>query len=542
MAKGPAKRRRRTSTSAFGVAGRISHDASAYYARAMSRPVGMSTESGGEQPIPADVLDSIFCHSSEDMHELPDRSVHLMVTSPPYNVGKEYDEDLTLDEYRGLLRRVLEETHRVLVPGGRACVNVANLGRKPYIPLHAYVIEDAASAGFQMRGEIIWDKDDSASPSTAWGSWMSASNPTLRDTHEYILVFQKPPFRRPKRDGQESTIKRDDFLEWTKSVWTFGPERAARVDHPAPFPVELPERLINLLTYKGEVVLDPFIGSGTTAVAALCTHRHFVGYDIDIQYHAAALRRIAQERHWHISRPAQLQFTGGGSRGILPTRRRELLEIIVERECAAHLANGIDDATLSEYFDACFDRTVDALQLYPTWACMGCLDKGLQTVRRGVKPELCPVCGSGAVYEVGTFQGRSTRVGRVFPLAVRRAVRELAGVDLSPVPRGTRTHDFEYGRLAIAARGSMRRIRLPDGSVQTLHGPGMTRSDTHKKAAANAQTLKRSHPAKSLIVVTNATRHGPISRANNDIADIAAILDMTKRAGIEELHRLLRNA
>ena len=296
MPNRPAKRNRRTRTSAFGVAGRISHDASAYYARAMQPGIHdpSSAELDDEQAVPPNVLDRIFCHSSEKMHELPDRSVHLMVTSPPYNVGKEYDDDLTLDDYRALLKRVLAETHRVLVPGGRACVNVANLGRKPYIPLHAYVIKDAASVGFQMRGEIIWNKGPGAGASTAWGSWMSASNPTLRDTHEYILVFQKPPFRRPKREGQESTIKRDDFLEWTKSVWTFGPESAKRAGHPAPFPVELPHRLIQLYTFAGDVVLDPFMGTGATALAAAQDGRRYVGYDVKQEYCRRAEERLKQ--------------------------------------------------------------------------------------------------------------------------------------------------------------------------------------------------------------------------------------------------------
>ena len=143
-----------------------------------------------EKPLPPKARDRIFCKSSEHMDNLPDRSVHLMVTSPPYNVGKDYDDDLSMEEYLGLLENVMSETYRVLVDGGRACVNVANIGRKPYIPLHAYVIQMAAKVGFFMRGEIIWDKGMSG-VSTAWGSWMSPSNPTLRDTHEYILVFQK---------------------------------------------------------------------------------------------------------------------------------------------------------------------------------------------------------------------------------------------------------------------------------------------------------------------------------------------------------------
>ena len=297
----PAPRRRAsTRTSSFGTNGRISHDSSSYYARALHdtrllEAAGKKGASLGENAVPKRSLDRIFAHSSEEMRELPDRSVHLMVTSPPYNVGKEYDEDLTLDDYRGLLKRVLAETFRVLVPGGRACVNVANLGRKPYIPLHAYVIEDASDAGFFMRGEVIWNKAAGAGVSTAWGSWRSPSNPTLRDTHEYILVFQKPPFKRNKPvEGRVATVSRDDFLEFTKSVWTFGPESARRVGHPAPFPVELPRRLIQLYTYSDEVVLDPFMGTGATALAAVGSGRRYVGYELNEAYIERAGERIAR--------------------------------------------------------------------------------------------------------------------------------------------------------------------------------------------------------------------------------------------------------
>jgi len=218
------------------------------------------------------------------MTDLPDSSVHLMVTSPPYNVGKDYDEDLSLEEYLAFLKRVWAETRRVLVPGGRACINVANLGRKPYIPLHAMLIADMMNLGFLMRGEIIWDKAASASSSTAWGSWQSAANPTLRDTHEYILVFSKGSFRREKVEGRASTISKEEFLESTKSVWNFGAESARKIGHPAPFPVELPYRLIQLYTFSGEVVLDPFMGSGQSALAALKTERHFVGYEVNEEY------------------------------------------------------------------------------------------------------------------------------------------------------------------------------------------------------------------------------------------------------------------
>ena len=225
---------------------------------------------------------------------IPDESVHFMVTSPPYNVGKDYDEDLGLEEYRGLLRDVFGEVHRKLVVGGRACINVANLGRRPYIPLHSYIIEEMAEIGYLMRGELIWSKAASAGSSTAWGSWLSASNPTLRDIHEYILVFSKGSMRREK-EGRESTVTRDEFLEYTKSIWSFPTESAKRVGHPAPFPVELPYRLIQLYTFQGDVVLDPFCGSGTTCIAALRTNRHFIGVDNSEEYVELARKRIREE-------------------------------------------------------------------------------------------------------------------------------------------------------------------------------------------------------------------------------------------------------
>lgn len=281
-----------TSTTSFGSPGREGHDASAFYnARLYGDQPQAESEAYTENPVEA--LDVIFHRSSEAMKELPDNSVHLMVTSPPYNVGKEYDEDLTLAEYLMFLRRVWAETYRVLVPGGRACINVANLGRKPYIPLNSYIARDMIELGFLMRGEIVWDKSSSASTSTAWGSWQSASNPTLRDIHEYILVFSKGTFKREKSNGRDSTITKEEFLEFTKSVWDFFTESAKKVGHPAPFPMELPYRLIQLYTFSNEVVLDPFMGSGQTALAALKAGRHYVGYELNEEYLALANGRIA---------------------------------------------------------------------------------------------------------------------------------------------------------------------------------------------------------------------------------------------------------
>jgi DNA modification methylase len=287
--------KKKTRTSAFGTPGRISHDSSSFYAgRLYSQAPQEQVVAYQENPVPMEHLDKIFCQSSEEMAELPENSVHLMVTSPPYNVGKEYDQDFTLEEYLHFLNRVWREVHRVLVPGGRACVNVANLGRKPYIPLHSYIIQGMQAQGFLMRGEIIWNKAASASPSTAWGSWRSPANPTLRDVHEYILVFSKGAFARKNPDKKRPTISRDEFLEFTKSIWTFPAVSARSVGHPAPFPVELPQRLIQLYTYEGEAVLDPFMGSGQSAIAALNGNRRYVGYEVEPEYVRLAERRIRQ--------------------------------------------------------------------------------------------------------------------------------------------------------------------------------------------------------------------------------------------------------
>jgi modification methylase len=295
MKKNPVKKK--TRTSAFGTPGRISHDSSPFYAGKLYsqvQPNGVGEYI--EQEIPKKYLNSILPKSSEDMAELPDNSVHLMVTSPPYNVGKEYDQDFTLDDYLEFLSRVWREVHRVLVPGGRACINIANLGRKPYIPLHAFIIQGMLEIGFLMRGEIIWNKASSASGSTAWGSWCSPANPTLRDVHEYILVFSKAGFSRKKPSQRQATISREEFLELTKSVWTFPAVSAKSVGHPAPFPIELPYRLIQLYTFAHEIILDPFMGSGQTAIAAIKGDRPYVGYEVDSEYVRLAEIRLSQFR------------------------------------------------------------------------------------------------------------------------------------------------------------------------------------------------------------------------------------------------------
>ncbi|MCY4561642.1 MAG: site-specific DNA-methyltransferase [Flavobacteriaceae bacterium] len=269
----------KTETSSFGVSGRYGHNSEKFYNTNLYHSTNKESNNKQlDQVFPEDLKNKIICSSSENMCEIPDSSVHLIVTSPPYNVSKEYDQDLTLSEYIELLERVFSECHRVLVDGGRIGINLANVGRKPYIPITDYVSNLMLDKGFLMRGEIIWNKSASAGGSTAWGSWQSASNPILRDVHEYILVFSKGFFKRNlselEKENKRNTIARDKFMEWTKSIWTFKTESAKRVKHPAPFPVELPYRLIQLLSFSGDVILDPFMGSGSTAI------RKFVKMDI----------------------------------------------------------------------------------------------------------------------------------------------------------------------------------------------------------------------------------------------------------------------
>ena len=282
-------------TSSFGTMSRISHDSSPYYNSRLYAefPGDDVLHPIPDNPFPTAYENAIILGNSEKMKEIPDNSLHLMITSPPYNVTKEYDENLSFKEYLQLLRNVFSETYRVLVFGGRACINVANLGRKPYIPLSDYVSQMMMEIGYLMRGEIIWYKGAGAGVSMAWGSWQSAANPVLRDTHEYILVFSKGSFSRKKPEGKENTITREQFMEWTKSVWTMHPESAKKVGHPAPFPVELPYRLIQLYTYTGDIVLDPFMGSGTTAIAALKSGRKYVGYEDNPEYVRLIKERVA---------------------------------------------------------------------------------------------------------------------------------------------------------------------------------------------------------------------------------------------------------
>jgi modification methylase len=300
------KRTAGTSTRAFGAGARESHDAGEFYQR-FSPPI-VSTD---EQINPCSCPDSLFLGDSREMGVVNDASVALVVTSPPYFAGKEYELALgeghvpgSYLEYLEMLSKVFAECVRVLEPGGRIAVNVANLGRKPYRSLAGDVVRILQDElGLLMRGEVIWVKAEGASGSCAWGSFQSAANPVLRDTSERVIIASKGRFDRAIKRAKrmklalphENTISKEEFMAATLDVWRIRPASAKKVGHPAPFPLELPARLIQLLTYAGDVVLDPFIGSGSAAVAATMAGRHFIGFDTDAGYLELAKTRLVDE-------------------------------------------------------------------------------------------------------------------------------------------------------------------------------------------------------------------------------------------------------
>lgn len=324
----PQRRRESTSTSSFGVGRREAHDASAFYSRF---PVPEISEDS--EVVRPTCVDRLWVGDARDMDrhgDIANSSVALVVTSPPYYAGKEYEEAIGEGhvpagyiEYLDMLHDVFAECVRKLEPGGRIAVNVANLGRRPYRSLSSDVIDILQNRlKLLLRGEVIWHKARGAGGSCAWGSFQRPGTPVLRDLTERVVIASKGRFdRAPPAEARAAaalpavgSATADEFMEATTDVWEIRPASATRVGHPAPFPVELPQRLIDLYTYRGDLVLDPFMGAGTTAVAAVRTGRRYAGFDIDADYVALAQRRIdaAQaaggahngRRRWDVSVPA----------------------------------------------------------------------------------------------------------------------------------------------------------------------------------------------------------------------------------------------
>lgn len=301
------KRSRRstgTETSGFGGPGvRENHDSSLFRDRfgdvdvlPAIEDLSTSTHFGA---VGARVGDALATGLGDDV-------AALVVTSPPYFVGKEYetgeDSPQSWDEYLQWLTDAITESYRILESGGRIAINVpGGIGRRPYRSLSAEVIRIMEAVGFLLRGEIIWIKADGSS-SLAVGTWGSPHNPVLRDVTERVVVASKDIYSRlgnqkeRRADGRPSEFNMTsaEFSEAVLDVWRIQPARASHVGHPAPFPVELPRRLIRLYTFGDDLVVDPMCGSGTTGVAATELGRRFVGIDRDQTYVDLANERMAK--------------------------------------------------------------------------------------------------------------------------------------------------------------------------------------------------------------------------------------------------------
>ena len=502
---GPSLRKGATATQAFGAGRRESHDASEFYAR-FTPPAVSDDETVNQLPTAKSLgLDDWFVNGdARDLSLIPDNSVALVVTSPPYFVGKEYEQAVVGDRDRSpaipsnyldfleMLRDVFNECVRVLEPGGRMAVNVANLGRKPYRSLSADVIsilqDDLA---LLLRGEIIWHKAEGATGSLAWGSYRSATNPVLRDITERVIIASKGRFDRAikpaKREAEElpykSSVSADEFMEATLDVWRIDPESARRVGHPAPFPVELPRRLIDLYTFEGDVVLDPFLGAGSTVVAAERTARRGVGFDLDPNYIELTRERVEAERARRRHRPVE-------SAGDEPLPLIQVPENIDERV---------------EHFQA-------------------------RATKEGKKAQ-------DLAKEVLTEAG--------FEVIAEKVKVKGTGLQLN----------FE-----IADQGGEYRYYVDMSGAFTSSRPGLMRTDTLWKMLGRANVLKTTHPDTRLLVLTS---HLPRKNSEGDRAmravgpwaifdaieifddpgdalDFGDDIDVVGAAGVERLRRYAR--
>jgi site-specific DNA-methyltransferase (adenine-specific) len=243
-------------------------------------------------------VNRIICGDAQEVLALvPDRSIDLIITSPPYNFGHTYAQDSHDDthewnEYFEKLLLVWTECERVLKPGGRIAVNVQPLF-SDYVPTHHIISRQLARLGLLWKSEFLWEKNNYNAKYTAWGSWKSPSMPYIKYTWEFIEVFDKETHKKTGR-REDIDITADEFKEWVLGKWAFPPEiRMKDYDHPAMFPEELPRRLMKLLSYKNDIVLDPFNGAGTTSLVARKQGRRFIGIDISEQYCDIALKRVA---------------------------------------------------------------------------------------------------------------------------------------------------------------------------------------------------------------------------------------------------------
>ena len=486
-------RRAGTATSSFGVSRREGHDASAFYARFQAPEISTDSKIAAHA-----CRDQVWAGDSRCMDDdkVADNSVALVVTSPPYFAGKEYEEAVgeghvpgSYVEYLEMLHDVFKECVRKLEPGGRIAVNVANLGRKPYRSLSADVtgiLQD--DLGLLLRGEVIWQKAEGAAGNCAWGSFQRPGNPVLRDLTERIVIASKGRFDRALAAAERAvdkwpslgTANADEFMEATTDLWRIPSESATRVGHPAPFPVALPERLIDLYTYRGDLVLDPFMGAGTTAVAAVRTGRHFVGFDTDSHYVELARERIAEEE----------KRISDGNRA---------------QRWEARVAPSTNGAVQSRLFDE-------------------------------TDESLAPSSGRGRIRASGSdpagdddFQARAVREGRK---AQERAYDVLAESGFRNIrSKVAVSHGVEVNYSANDHRGDGWLFDV-SGAFSVTRRPGLRRTDTLWKAIGKAAVLHNAGHGRPLVLLTtdrpapNSAGHRALEAVTGPGKPIRAVIEM----------------
>ena len=233
----------------------------------------------------------------------------MLITSPPYNLSIEYgkhDDSLSYEDYLEFTEKWLRKAYELMADDGRICINIPlDKNKNGLKPIYADFVEIAKKVGFKYQSTIVWN-EQYISRRTAWGSWLSASAPYVIAPIEMILVMYKKQWKRLNKG--ESTIKRDEFIEWTNGVWSFPGESKKRIGHPAPFPLELPRRCIKLFSYKNDLIFDPFVGSGTTLISAYQEGRKAIGVEIDHNYIDTSIKRLEKELS-NISTQKEMEFS-----------------------------------------------------------------------------------------------------------------------------------------------------------------------------------------------------------------------------------------
>lgn len=508
----------------FGVSRREGHDASAFYRRFAAPEVS----DADTITLPA-CTDRLWVGDARDMDahgEVHDNSVALVVTSPPYFAGKEYEQTLgrghvpgTYISYLEMLEEVFAECKRKLEPGGRIAVNVANLGRRPYRSLSADVITILQDRlGLLLRGEVIWQKAKGAAGNCAWGSFQRPGNPVLRDLTERVVIASKGRFDRAvpavERDAQGlpsyGSAHVDEFMEATTDVWEIPPASATRVGHPAPFPVELPQRLIELYTYREDLVLDPFMGAGTTAVAAVRTGRHYVGFDTDASYIATAEKRVAAER-LRLEANAAVRY------------ERVMVPPSASRNGQQRL--NIDPADARSVSQS-GDSQVGGSRSGGSQA--GGSRSG------GARSDGSRVGGSQNGEDAGSvsataFQARSSQQGRKAQMMAMELLAECGFTEINDKVR--RTHGIQPNLEALDQQGD-RWLFDVSGAFSVTQRPGLRRTDTLWKALGKAAVMHAADPATRLILLTtnrpasNSSGHHALEALTGPDKPVRAVINM----------------